>query len=217
VPHSQRWSSFRSATRSSWLRAADVTARATYPYSIKLLGIPVKTGRLSSTNPNMQNVPVRTPLADVESSFNAVSADAGEAGTFFFQGRGAGRGPTASAVIADLVDVARGAFGPVFGRPARELAPAKREPAVSGGGIDDVQLLWPAAESAAALGACGDLGDHEIRTVPAGGPDAGRAGLGKDHFVVGAPAQVFDIHARGRAAGREVADHDCNALVIRAD
>jgi homoserine dehydrogenase len=65
----------------------------------------------------------------VESSFNAVAADAGEAGPFFFQGRGAGRGPTTSAVIADLVDVARGAFGPVFGRPATELAPARREPA----------------------------------------------------------------------------------------
>ena len=51
---------------------------------------------------------------------------AGEAGPFFFQGRGAGRGPTTSAVIADLVDVARGALGPAFGRPAAELKPPLR-------------------------------------------------------------------------------------------
>jgi homoserine dehydrogenase len=64
-------------------------------------------------NPAM--VTAGTPLADVESSFNAVAADAGEAGTVLFPGRGAGAGPTASAVITDLVDVARGAFGPPSG------------------------------------------------------------------------------------------------------
>ena len=52
-------------------------------------------------------------------------ADAGAAGPFFFEGRGAGAGPTASAVIADLVDVARGAFGPAFGRPASRACTAR--------------------------------------------------------------------------------------------
>src|SRR6185436_6407400 len=42
--------------------------------------------------------------------------------------RGAGMGPTTSAVIADLVDVARGAFGPAFGRPAGDLLRGKRIP-----------------------------------------------------------------------------------------
>jgi homoserine dehydrogenase len=73
-------------------------------------------------------VPIQTPLADVEASFNAVAVDAGAAGPFFFEGRGAGMGPTTSAVIADLVDVARGAFGPAFGRPAAELIHGKRIP-----------------------------------------------------------------------------------------
>jgi homoserine dehydrogenase len=71
-------------------------------------------------------VPVRSPLAAVDSSFNAVMADAGEAGPYFFEGRGAGRGPTASAVASDIVDVARGALGPTFGRPAAELAKPRR-------------------------------------------------------------------------------------------
>ena len=56
-----------------------------------------------------------TPLADVEGSFNAVVADVGEAGPYIFEGRGAGRGPTTSAVIADIVEVARGASAPPSG------------------------------------------------------------------------------------------------------
>ncbi len=67
-----------------------------------------------------------TPLADVDGASNGVVADAGEAGPFFFEGRGAGEAPTASAVVADLVDIARGsASDPVFGRPARNLRPAQ--------------------------------------------------------------------------------------------
>ena len=108
---------------------ADITFAGEFGYRIKLLGIARRTssGIEQLVNPAM--VPASTPLADVELSFNAVAADAGEAGPFFFQGRGAGRGPTASAVIADLVDVGRGALGPAFGRPAAELKPPKREPA----------------------------------------------------------------------------------------
>jgi homoserine dehydrogenase len=110
---------------------ADITFAGEFGYRIKLLGVARRTatGIEQLVNPAM--VRAGTPLADVESSFNAVAADAGEAGPFFFQGRGAGRGPTASAVVSDLVDVARGALGPAFGRPAGELLPPKREPAVA--------------------------------------------------------------------------------------
>jgi homoserine dehydrogenase len=108
---------------------ADIAFAGEFGYRIKLLGIARRTasGIEQLVNPAM--VPAGTPLADVEASFNAVAVDAGEAGPFFFQGRGAGRGPTASAVIADLVDVARGALGPAFGRPASELKRPEREPA----------------------------------------------------------------------------------------
>jgi homoserine dehydrogenase len=105
---------------------ADIAFAAEFGYRIKLLGVArqTKDGVEQRVHPAM--VRVRTPLADVESSFNAVTADASEAGPFFFQGRGAGQGPTASAVVSDLVDVARGAFGPTFGRPAGDLAPPRR-------------------------------------------------------------------------------------------
>jgi homoserine dehydrogenase len=107
---------------------SDIAFAGEFGYRLKLLGLARRnaSGIAQCVNPTM--VPLRTPLADVESSFNAVAADAGEAGPFFFQGRGAGQGPTASAVIADLVDVAKGSFGPAFGRPAAELAPSRREP-----------------------------------------------------------------------------------------
>ena len=107
---------------------ADIAFAGEFGYRIKLLGIARRTGNGIEQLVNPAMVKAGTPLADVESSFNAVAADAGEAGTFFFQGRGAGRGPTTSAVITDLVDVARGAFGPAFGRPAAELTPPQREP-----------------------------------------------------------------------------------------
>ena len=63
--------------------------------------------------------------ADVDGVFNAVMANAGPAGRYFFEGRGAGEAPTAMSVIADLVDIARGNFGPAFGRPAATLKPLK--------------------------------------------------------------------------------------------
>jgi homoserine dehydrogenase len=108
---------------------ADIAFAGEFGHRIKLLGVARRTANGIEQLVNPAMVRAGTPLADVEASFNAVAADAGEAGPFFFQGRGAGRGPTTSAVIADLVDVARGALGPVFGRPAAELMPPRREPA----------------------------------------------------------------------------------------
>ena len=105
---------------------ADIAFAGEFGFRLKLLGVARKTSRGIEQLVHPAMVRARTPLADVDSSFNAVAADAGEAGPFFFEGRGAGAGPTASAVIADIVDVARGAFGPAFGRPASELTLPKR-------------------------------------------------------------------------------------------
>jgi homoserine dehydrogenase len=107
----------------------DIAFAGELGYRLKLLGVARRTPHGVEQRVHPAMVRARTPLADVDSSFNAVRADAGEAGPFFFEGRGAGRGPTTSAVISDLVDVARGAFGPTFGRPAGELTTAHRAPA----------------------------------------------------------------------------------------
>lgn len=67
-------------------------------------------------------VPVSHPLAHVMSSLNAVVAEGDFVGRLFFEGRGAGEGPTASAVVADLIDIARGESGPAFSMPVASLA-----------------------------------------------------------------------------------------------
>jgi homoserine dehydrogenase len=101
----------------------DIRFAREFGYRIKLLGVARMTPQGIDQRVQPCMVKLGTPLADVDSSFNAVVAHAGEAGPFFFEGRGAGEAPTASAVIADLVDIARGSFGPAFGRPARTLKP----------------------------------------------------------------------------------------------
>ena len=106
----------------------DIAFAREFGYRIKLLGVARQgpDGVDQRVHPAM--VKLGTPLADVEGAFNAVVADAGQAGPFFFAGRGAGQAPTASAVIADIVDIARGAIGPAFGRPARELEVTRPAP-----------------------------------------------------------------------------------------
>src|SRR3546814_1592794 len=66
-------------------------------------------------------VPANHPLSHVYVSLNAVVAEGNFVGLLFFQGSGAGDGPTASAVVADLIDVARGEYGPAFGMPVDSL------------------------------------------------------------------------------------------------
>jgi homoserine dehydrogenase len=75
-------------------------------------------------------VPLGHPLAHVQGPMNAVVAEGNFVGRLFFEGRGAGEGPTASAVVADLIDVARGEIGPAFAMPVASLVPA--EPADAG-------------------------------------------------------------------------------------
>ncbi len=106
----------------------DIQFAAEFGYRIKLLGVAKSTphGICQWVQPAM--VLRGTPLGAVDGAFNAVVADAGEAGPYFFEGRGAGEGPTASAVIADIVDIARGAVGPTFGRAAAALTPLSPAP-----------------------------------------------------------------------------------------
>jgi homoserine dehydrogenase len=73
-------------------------------------------------------VPLKAPIAHIEGVFNAVVVEGDFVGTTMFQGRGAGQGPTASAVVADLVDVARGRTMPAFVVPAAQLADIKVSP-----------------------------------------------------------------------------------------
>jgi homoserine dehydrogenase len=97
-------------------------------YRIKLLGLARETrhGIEQRVHPCM--VSLDTPIAHIEGVFNAVVVEGDFVGTTMFQGRGAGQGPTASAVVADLVDVARGRNMPAFVVPAEKLATKKASP-----------------------------------------------------------------------------------------
>ena len=97
-------------------------------YRIKLLGLARETrhGIEQRVHPCM--VSLDTPIAHIEGVFNAVVVEGDYVGTTMFQGRGAGQGPTASAVVADLVDVARGRHMPAFVVPADKLATKKASP-----------------------------------------------------------------------------------------
>jgi homoserine dehydrogenase len=67
-------------------------------------------------------VPKAALLASVDGVFNAVLVEGDFAGPVFLQGRGAGAGPTASAVVADLIDIARGTRIPVWGAAGAALS-----------------------------------------------------------------------------------------------
>ena len=97
-------------------------------YRIKLLGIARLTehGLEQRVHPCM--VPAGTPIAAVEGVFNAVVAEGDFVGRVVLEGRGAGAQPTASAVAADLVDIAAGRRIAPFGVPAAALQPLPGAP-----------------------------------------------------------------------------------------
>jgi homoserine dehydrogenase len=106
--------------------AADIAEAAALGYKVRLVGIAEAGphGLFQRVHPHL--VPLDHPLAHVTGSLNAVVAEGNFVGRLFFQGAGAGDGPTASAVVADLIDIARGEFGPAFAMPADALVAANK-------------------------------------------------------------------------------------------
>ena len=103
------------------IAAEDIVYAGEFGYRIKLLGICEQTehGIQQRVHPAM--VPESAPIAGVEGVFNAVVTEGDFVGTTVLEGRGAGGGPTASAVVSDLVDIASGRLVQTFGVPAASL------------------------------------------------------------------------------------------------
>lgn len=93
-------------------------------YGIKLLGVAARSadGVEQRVHPCM--VPQDAPINHVSGVFNGIEVAGDFVGRTIYEGRGAGAGPTASAVVADLIDIARGSAAPAFGVPADRLKPA---------------------------------------------------------------------------------------------
>jgi homoserine dehydrogenase len=103
--------------------ALDIALAGELGYRIKLLGIAARDEAGISARVHPCMVPVAAPIARVDGVFNAVVAEGDFVGRVMLEGRGAGAGPTASAVVADLIDIARGRHTPVWGG-ALDAAPA---------------------------------------------------------------------------------------------
>jgi homoserine dehydrogenase len=89
------------------LAATDIRYAEQLGYRIKLLGLTRKTGKGIELRVHPTLVPNKRLIANVEGAMNAVMVHGDAVGTTLFYGKGAGSEPTASAVIADLVDIAR--------------------------------------------------------------------------------------------------------------
>jgi len=110
-------------------------------YRVKLLGVSraSSAGIEQSVHPCM--VPERTAIAHVDGVLNAVVAEGDFVGTTTFEGPGAGEGPTASAVVSDLADIARGLVVPVFGVPVSALEARPKAPPGSHVGSYYIRLM----------------------------------------------------------------------------
>ena len=93
-------------------------------YKIKLLGVAQMTGRGLEQRMTPCLVPSDSPLGQLVGGTNMVVLEGDALGQLVLRGAGAGEGPTASAVIADVIDIARGMRLPVFGQPADTLEDA---------------------------------------------------------------------------------------------
>ena len=108
--------------------ATDIRHASELGFRIKLLGIATigEEGIALRVHPCM--VPVSSPMAHVDGAFNAVLVDGDFVGRTIFEGLGAGAGPTASAVVADLVDIAREWRVPPFGVASSALVARRSIP-----------------------------------------------------------------------------------------
>ena len=102
----------------------DIRRAGDLGYKIKLLGVARMTGRGLEQRMTPCLVPATSPLGQLVGGTNMVVIEGDAVGQIVLRGPGAGAGPTASAVLGDICDIARGLRLPVFGQPAATLVKA---------------------------------------------------------------------------------------------
>ncbi|MDP3418299.1 homoserine dehydrogenase [Falsiroseomonas sp.] len=175
------------------ISALDIKLAEELGYRIKLLGIARRTEAGIETRMHPCMVPVAHPIARVDGVFNAVVAEGDFVGRIVLEGRGAGAGPTASAICADLIDVARGRTTPVWGVAARDLSHAPSLPMSQRVGAYYLRLM----------------------VVDRPGVIADVTAALRDHHI-----SLESMLQRGRAPGEAVpvvvTTHDCEEAQMRA-
>ena len=99
----------------------DIRQAADMGYRIKLLGVAQMTGRGLEQRMSPCLVPDTSPLGQLQGGTNMVVLEGDSVGQIVLRGPGAGSGPTASAVMGDVMDLARGLRISTFGQPASTL------------------------------------------------------------------------------------------------
>ncbi len=103
----------------------DIRQAADMGYRIKLLGVTRMTGRGLEQTMTPCLVPAVSPLGQLQGGTNMVVVEGDQVGQVVLRGAGAGEGPTASAVMGDVMDIARGLRMTTFGQPASSLVAAQ--------------------------------------------------------------------------------------------
>ncbi|HEY8336003.1 MAG TPA: homoserine dehydrogenase [Tardiphaga sp.] len=112
----------------SSIDAADLRAASELGYRVKLLGVAVRTAKGIEQRVHPTMVPRTSSIAQVMGVTNAVTIDGAGIAPITLVGPGAGGAATASAVLADIADVARGVRALPFGRPVDKLAVTAKAP-----------------------------------------------------------------------------------------
>ncbi len=112
----------------SSITPADLEAADELGYRVKLLGVAVRTEKGIEQRVHPTMVPKDSAIAQVMGVTNAVTIDAEAIAPITLVGPGAGGMATASAVVSDIADIARGIRAAPFGRPAARLTVSRRAP-----------------------------------------------------------------------------------------
>ena len=109
----------------------DIEQAADMGFRIKLLGVSQFTDRGLEQRMTPCLVPAQSPLGQLEGGTNMVVLEGDNVGQIVLRGAGAGEGPTASAVLSDICDLARGTRISTFGQPAKSLRRAQTTQSVT--------------------------------------------------------------------------------------
>ena len=186
--------------------AADVASAKAMGSVVKLLAIAQRDGDGVSVRVHPAMIPRTHPLASVREAYNAVFVEAAAAGQLMFYGRGAGGAPTASAVLGDLVAVARNALSGARGAGESAYADLRVQP--MGEVVTRYHVSLDVADKAgvlAGVAAVFSAHDVSIRTVRQEGHGDDASLVVVTHTARDAALQAVVEELRGLDVVRDVA------------
>ncbi len=186
--------------------AADVASAQAMGCVVKLLAIAEREGNAVGVRVHPAMIPRSHPLGGVREAYNAVFVEAVSAGQLMFYGRGAGGSPTASAVLGDLVAVARNALSGARGAGESSYADLRISP--MGEVVTRYHVSLDVADKAGVLAAvAGAFARHDvsIRTVRQEGHGSDASLVVVTHTATDADLQATVEELRGLDVVRAVA------------